>query len=213
MATSYYNIGYVYSDQGDYAKAMEYLSKALDIWEKVLGTEHPNVATSYDNIGYVYSKQGDYAKALEYYSKALDIWEKVLGTEHPQTKQTMNAVEYMRIYIISQDSVKMQEHVFTATVIDGDTPARRQGMSGEYIVLEYADWTIKETSSLIDKNNEMREKPKDIVIMKGDTISSHHFENTIGISLGLKQVGKAEKNIIIKAYEDWKAKSHRKKTD
>ena len=208
VATSYNNIGTVYHRQSDYAKALEYYSKALVILEKVLGTEHPYVATTNNNIGGVYDNQGDYSKALEYYSKALAIQEKVLGPEHPDTKQVRNNVEYIKTAIIVQDPVAMQEYVFTAMVVDGDTPARQQGMSGEYIVLAFADWTIKETSSLFDKNNEMRGKPKDIVVIKDGAISQHHFENTIGVKLDLKHIGKEEKSRIIKAYEDWKAKKH-----
>ena len=214
VATSYNNIGHVYSEQGDYAKTLEYYSKALAIFEKVFGTEHPAVATSYNNTGYVYFHQGDYAKALEYYSKALDIREKVLGIDHPYTKQMKIKVEYTKMTMIATDPAAMQEYVFTETVVEGDTPARQQGMSGEYIVLEYVDyWTIKDATSLLDKNNEMRGKPKDIVVMKDGTISLYHFENIIGMQIGLKQIGKAEKDRIIKAYEDWKAKNHRKKTD
>ena len=71
MATSYNNIGSVYSDKGDYDKALEYYNKALTIRKAKLGEEHTNVATSYNNMGLVYSKKGDYDKALEYYNKAL----------------------------------------------------------------------------------------------------------------------------------------------
>ena len=47
-------------------------------------------------------------------------------------------------------------------------------------------------------------RPKDILVMKNGIISRHHFENTIGIQLGFKQVGKEEKQRINKAYEEWK---------
>ena len=40
IATSYNNIGSVYDSLGDNDHALEYYSKALDIWEKVLGLEH-----------------------------------------------------------------------------------------------------------------------------------------------------------------------------
>ena len=84
-AQSYNNIGVIYYNQGNYAKALEYHEKALDIRERVLGPNHPDTAQSYNNIGLVYYNQGDYAKALEYYGKALDIYERVLGTDHPDT--------------------------------------------------------------------------------------------------------------------------------
>ena len=101
----------------------------------------------------------------------------------------------------------MKEFVYTATVIDGDTPARQQGMSGEYIVLEFADWTTHDTTSLFEYNkvnNEFRGKPKTTVVMKDDVISRHHFENTIGVHFDLKKVGKEEKERIISIYEQWK---------
>jgi tetratricopeptide (TPR) repeat protein len=80
----------LYSDQGDYEKALEYYGKALAIRERVLGAEHPDTAKTYNNMAVVYENQGDYKKALEYCSKALAIRERVLGMDHPSTKGTKN---------------------------------------------------------------------------------------------------------------------------
>ena len=91
----------------------------------------------------------------------------------------------------------MKEYLYTAIVVDGNNPARQQGMYGEYIVLEFADWTTNGTTSLFEVNNEFRGKPKSIVVMKDDAVSRHHFENTIGVRLDLKKVGKEEKERII----------------
>ena len=85
-------IGVIYHWQCDYPKALEWLHKALDIKEKVLGTEYSSTATTYNNIAAAYDNQGDYLKALEWYHKALDIKEKVLGTEHPDTATTYNNI-------------------------------------------------------------------------------------------------------------------------
>ena len=204
VAMSYNSIGSVYDNQCNYPKALEYHLKALAIFEKVLGHEHPDVATSYNNIGIVYYRQGDYSRALEYFIKALAIREKVLGQDHPNTKTVKENVEYIKEKMILNDPVVMQDYVFIATVVDGDTPARQMGMSDEYILLEFADWNIEDATSLYDKSDEMRGKPKTIVVMKDDIISQYHFENTIGVQLGLKQVGKEEKERIIHAYEQWK---------
>jgi tetratricopeptide (TPR) repeat protein len=65
----------------------------LEIFEKVLGKEHPYTATSYNNIGEVYRTQGDYTKALEYYFKALAIVEKVLGPNHTYARITRENIE------------------------------------------------------------------------------------------------------------------------
>ena len=197
VATSYDNIGFVYYHQGDYVKTLEYYFKALAIREKVFGLEHPDAAKSYSVIGFVYHRQGDNSKAFEYYSKALAIFEKVFGLEHRYTKRVKDL-------IILDNPDEMKEYVFTATVAEGDTPARQQQMSGEYVVLEFADWTIESTTSLFNKNNELRGKPKTIVVMQDGVVSQHHFENAIGVQFALKQTGKQEKERIIEEYRQWK---------
>lgn len=78
IAVSYCNIGDIYSNQGDYSKALEYCFKAFSIQKKVLGVNHPDTALSYNNIGNVYSNQDDYPKALEFFLKAVSVQEKVL---------------------------------------------------------------------------------------------------------------------------------------
>ena len=77
-------------------------------------------------------------------------------------------------------------------------------MEGEYVVSEFADWTIESDSSLFDKHEELRGKPKTIVVMKGDAISQHHFENTIGVEFNFKKIGSQEKQRILNAYREWK---------
>ena len=72
------------------------------------------------------------------------------------------------------------------------------------MVLEFADWTIESDSSLFDKSEELRGKPKTIVVMKGDAISQYHFENTIGVKFKFKKRGSQEKQRILKAYREWK---------
>jgi len=86
------DIAYVFNSQGDYAKALEWYLKALDINEKILGNEHPDTATTYNNIASVYNDLGAYKEALEWYKKALDIDEKVLGKEHPYTATTYSNI-------------------------------------------------------------------------------------------------------------------------
>lgn len=49
-AATYNNIASVYDRQGDYPKALEWYRKALDIFERKLGSEHPNTKTVKENI-------------------------------------------------------------------------------------------------------------------------------------------------------------------
>jgi tetratricopeptide (TPR) repeat protein len=93
IARLYNNIGFfIYKLFRDDSLTLECLIKSLVIWERVLGTEHPDTAASYNNIGCTYNSMGDYPKALEYHLKALAIRERVFGTEHPET-----AVSYINI--------------------------------------------------------------------------------------------------------------------
>jgi tetratricopeptide (TPR) repeat protein len=85
IALLYNNTGYVYQAKGDYPRAIEYYTRALEIRERVLGEEHPDTAKDYNNIGVAYYGQGDYPLALEHYTHALEIRERVLGEEHPAT--------------------------------------------------------------------------------------------------------------------------------
>ncbi len=49
----------------DYSRAIEYLNKALKIYFKTLGPEHPYVAMVYENLAKAYEKKGDKKRAEE----------------------------------------------------------------------------------------------------------------------------------------------------
>jgi len=83
-ASSYNNIGILYSDQGDYELALSYCQKALAIRKKVLGSEHPDTASSYNNIGILYRVQGDYEQAFDYFFKAYRVLKLKLNPNHPK---------------------------------------------------------------------------------------------------------------------------------
>ena len=101
---------------GNYSKALEFYTKALNIYEKVLGKDHPYTATSYNHVGLVYSDMGDYPKALEFYTKALDIREKVLGKDHPDTASSYNGIG--TVYNAMGDYPKALEFYTKALNID-----------------------------------------------------------------------------------------------
>mgnify|MGYP003465903748 CR=1 FL=1 len=108
VAECYHHIGAVYSDQGNYAKALEYFQKALGIRKEKLGNDHSDVASCYNNIGAVYNDQGDYTKALECYQTALDIWKRVLGEDHPMVALCHHNMGV--VYKVQGDYPKALEH-------------------------------------------------------------------------------------------------------
>jgi tetratricopeptide (TPR) repeat protein len=71
---------------------LENYQKVLEIFIKVSGQDHPDVAASYNNdvaasynnIGNVYNRQGKYEEALDMFTKSLDIKTRIYGGDnHP----------------------------------------------------------------------------------------------------------------------------------
>ena len=73
---------------GEYAEGIQPARQALEIRERLLGPEHPDVATSLNNLAQLYRSQGRYAEAEPLHQRALTIREKALGPEHPDRKST-----------------------------------------------------------------------------------------------------------------------------
>jgi tetratricopeptide (TPR) repeat protein len=64
--------------------------RALAIWEKQLGPDHPDTATSLNNLAGLLQAQGDFGGARPLYERALAIREKQLGPDHPATAASLN---------------------------------------------------------------------------------------------------------------------------
>ena len=86
---------------------------------------------------------------------------------------------------------------------DGDSPARQQGMAGEYVVLEFCGWHIGDEQSFVKTFNAYQTQPKDIVVIKDGIITKHHFEAKIGAWIKTKDLTKEEKQLLKEAYEKW----------
>jgi CHAT domain-containing protein/tetratricopeptide (TPR) repeat protein len=66
---------------GKYAEALPVARRSLELREKTLGHEHPEVAVSLNNLAELYRALDDYALAESLYQRALSIWEKSLGPQ------------------------------------------------------------------------------------------------------------------------------------
>ena len=120
-------------------EAKPLLQQALAIREKVLGSEHPNVATSLSNLAVLYGSQEQYAQAEPLLQQALAIREKELGSEHPNVATSLSnlAVFYRRQGQYAQAEPLLQralailekgvglEHPNVATVLENDADLLR----------------------------------------------------------------------------------------
>ncbi|MDH4057796.1 MAG: CHAT domain-containing protein, partial [Cyclobacteriaceae bacterium] len=82
IAASYNDLGLVYS-QLDVDKAIDFYEKAIAIYEKLHGKEHPKMAIANTNLGVVYRSLELYGDAINYFETALAIWEKIYPQPHP----------------------------------------------------------------------------------------------------------------------------------
>src|SRR5262249_54255431 len=73
--------------QGDLAAARPLFERALAIYEKARGPEHPHTAASLNNLALLLQGQGDLAAARPLFERALAIREKARGPEHPDTNR------------------------------------------------------------------------------------------------------------------------------
>ncbi|HXJ22099.1 MAG TPA: tetratricopeptide repeat protein [Polyangia bacterium] len=77
------NLGCAHFVAGHSDATIAALAEALDLKEKLLGSDHPDVAVSEGNLGYVLGRLGRYAEGLPHTKRAIAINEKRLGLNHP----------------------------------------------------------------------------------------------------------------------------------
>ncbi len=90
MATSLNNLAILYCEMGRYAEAEPLYRRSLEITEKQLGRDHPDVAGSLNNLAILYREMGRYAEAEPLYRRSLEITEKRLGRDHPDVAGSLN---------------------------------------------------------------------------------------------------------------------------
>ncbi len=83
------NLGVVHGNIGDHAEARAAYERALAIWGKALGPEHPHVAVTLSNLGLVHRRMGDHDEARALFERSVAIREKALGPEHPEVAESL----------------------------------------------------------------------------------------------------------------------------
>ena len=78
-----FRLGQIYSRQVKLAKAEEYLTKAIALWEKYFGVDYKKYGTALGELGELYLIEGDFSKAEEYCRRWVKISGNLLGENHP----------------------------------------------------------------------------------------------------------------------------------
>ena len=87
-------VGQLYQ-QGKYAEAIPLAERIIAIFEKALGTEHPEITTFLNLLAILHQQQSNYAQAEPLYQRSLAISEKALGSQHPDVATILNNLAEM----------------------------------------------------------------------------------------------------------------------
>ncbi len=95
LATTLNELALLFTDQGKYAEAEPFFQRSIAIYEKALGTEHPDVTIILNNLGLLYTDQGKYAEAEPLFQRSIAIREKALGPEHPDVATSLENYAFL----------------------------------------------------------------------------------------------------------------------
>ncbi len=166
LANSFNNYSLIYRYLGNFQKAREFQLKVIEINEKVLDKNHPNLASSYNNLSLVYSDLDNLQKALEFQSKTTAIFEKVFDKEHPNLATSYNnlsviysslddlqkALEFQLKAIEIREKVLDKEHPDLATSYN-NLSAIYSKLSDLQKALEFQMKVIEINEKVLDKNH------------------------------------------------------------
>ncbi|MBD2102058.1 FxSxx-COOH system tetratricopeptide repeat protein, partial [Leptolyngbya sp. FACHB-261] len=82
--------GYYLAQRAQYTEAEPLLAQALELRQRLLGQDHPDVATSLNNLALLYDSQGRYSEAEPLYLQALELRQRLLGQDHPDVATSLN---------------------------------------------------------------------------------------------------------------------------
>ena len=212
IADCYMSLATIYYELNDKAKALECYEQIVDIRQNVVKKAHETLLIAYRYVGLVQFQLGMYEKAYSNYKNAIDMTLSLYGDEHPYMKILCEEQYIVCSTLAKEDKSDlcyeefMSNVVIIANMVEGDTPANKQGLLGEYIICEYENWCINERNNInpFEYGQQLKGKPKTLILMKDGKISSHYFEGSIGSQFGVKWISKEEKQQILEQYRKWK---------
>ncbi len=77
-------------NNSQYDEAKSSADEQIEIYTRLLGPDHPEVATSLQVLGTLYRTLGQYAEAEAPFKRSLAIREKALGPDHPDVAKSLN---------------------------------------------------------------------------------------------------------------------------
>ena len=94
-------------------KAVEYLYKAIDIFEKNVGTEHPLYSASLNNMAIYYYNERELDKAIEFFERAAEISKKTMGIDSDNYKNILSNIDFIKEELAKNTNSNISENIKT----------------------------------------------------------------------------------------------------
>lgn len=118
-AESYYLLGVIYSDKGEFNLSLKYLELSLNVLkenELIDSSIQSVLGNIFNAMAYVYQQKGDFNNAIEYYRKTIDIKISAFGESHPDLAAAYNNLAAAYFYL--DDNFLALEYYLKALSID-----------------------------------------------------------------------------------------------
>jgi CHAT domain-containing protein len=106
------NLGLVYMEKRDPARAEAYFQRALALGQRLEGTESHHTSVYLQNLGLVARNRQEYLKAFDYTTRALAIRRRIVGPEHVDTAPVLNNLAIL--YQLAGDVSRAADTFFQA---------------------------------------------------------------------------------------------------
>ena len=99
-------------------KAVEYLYKALDIFEKNVGTEHPLYSASLNNMAIYYYNERKLNKSIEFLERASEISKKTMGVDSDNYKNILSNIDFIKEELAKNSNNNISQNGETSEKIE-----------------------------------------------------------------------------------------------
>ena len=131
LAQIYNELGNIDEALGDYASALAYYQKAIEIHQQYLPGNHRSLSVSYNNIGEAQRQMGDYFGALSTHQKTLAMKRQILQPDHLSLATTYNNIALAN-ESLGEFSAALECHQRALTIKQKTLPADHQELGTAY---------------------------------------------------------------------------------
>jgi tetratricopeptide (TPR) repeat protein len=136
LGTMLNNVALIFRKSGRQKAAEPYYLRALQIYEKQLGSNHADVASVLNNLAVFYTNERRYSEAEKIHLRALDIREKLYPATHPDIAQSKCNLAV--VYHSRGDYAKAAEF-YRASLKSWEEASGKPSEDYEVVASNYAD--------------------------------------------------------------------------